>query len=147
MSLTHNQNHPLVCWSLKILLKYTKKKTIYVTIKPAIAVRKSHNPFLGSGPKGAMFRRMQGIFCPSIHPALTRLGRGLGPGAWPGGAWAGGPGPGPRGLGLGQGAGPRGYGRTYGRTDKISPTFYRTSPLWGRCPKRDQLLQQKQQQQ
>ena len=21
-----------------------------------------------------------------------------------------------------------------GRTDKISPAFYRTSPLWGRCP-------------
>ena len=24
--------------------------------------------------------------------------------------------------------------RTDGRTDKISPAFYRTSPLWGRCP-------------
>merc|ERR1712002_1257112 len=49
--------------------------------------------------------------------------------------------------GLGQGAWARGpglggYGRTdgwtdgrmYGRMDKISPAFYRTSPLWVRCP-------------
>ena len=55
---------------------------------------------------------------------------------------------GPRLGGLGQGAWARGvrmdvrmYGRTDGRTDgqtdKISPAFYRTSPLWGRCPKKD----------
>ena len=57
----------------------------------------------GGGPKGVMFCRMQGIFCPSIRPALTRLGPvGPRPGAgclgWE--AWAGGPGPG----GLGWGA-------------------------------------------
>ena len=89
----------------------------------------------------------------SVHPSL-RLVRGPG-----GPAWAGRPRPGGLGQvgwagGLGQGAwarrpGPGGYGRTYGRTDvrtygrtdgrtdKISPAFYRTSPLWCRCPKRD----------
>ena len=64
-----------------------------------------------------------------------RLG-GLGRGAW---AWAEGPGPGPGGLGLGRGAWARGvrmYVCTYGWTNKISPAFYRTSPLWGHCPKR-----------
>ena len=89
------------------------------------------NHFLGSGPKAAMFCRMQGIFCSSIRPALTRLGPvgprpgglgqgpglgglGQGPGGLGRGAWAGRPGPGGLGWetwaggpwpgGLGQGA-------------------------------------------
>ena len=74
-------------------------------------------------PKGTKSCRTQGEFlsvlpsvCPSIRPALTRLGLwGLGWGAWargPGpGAWAGGPGMGALGQGAwAKGSGPRGLG-------------------------------------
>ena len=58
-----------------------------------------------------MSYRMQGIFCPSIrtsvHPASSQEARSQMPG--------------PRRL-------------KNVRTDIISPAFYRTSSLWGRCP-------------
>ena len=96
-------------------------------------------PFLGSSPRGTMSYRMQEIFCPSVRTYVRTSirtfclqgpkARPLGPGlslqalasaseAWP---WD---------------PGGRTYGRTYVRTDKISPAFYRTSSLWGRCQKR-----------
>ena len=101
-----------------------------------------------------MFYRMQGIFCSSIRPALTRLGPvgtrlgGLSQGAWARvlgwGAWDGRPGPGGLGLGREAWAWARGvrtdiwtYGRMYGWTAKqnIPCILQDIAPLEGRCPK------------
>ena len=144
--------------TINCLTQFTKTKLDFFSILNA---RLSTPPFWAAAPKGRCSVECRGYFVrpyvrpyvrTSVHPyvrtplaqapwprppgpgppaqAQAPWPRPLGPGP-PAQAQA--PRPRPPSLGL---TGPNlvKAGRTDGRTDKISPAFYRTSPLWGRCP-------------